>query len=188
MSVLRSVSPIHIEYLQNMGVGASMSVSILRDGAMGTVRLPSLRPAPRLVRAAHRRRTVRPDVLLDSGGPRARGRGRLREPRAQNPGTDDRSRRFARHSSAAIVDFVADYRKMIGCDGIAVWSEEKITLSGETPTEAEVMDSSTSSTGPRQAAFPPAPRSRRSMRPANRSATVLRVSSPCRSRGCRAIA
>ena len=34
MSVLRSVSPIHIEYLQNMGVGASMSVSILRDGKL----------------------------------------------------------------------------------------------------------------------------------------------------------
>lgn len=28
--VLRSVSPIHLEYLQNMGVGASMSVSLLR--------------------------------------------------------------------------------------------------------------------------------------------------------------
>src|ERR1700753_882475 len=34
MSVLRSVSPIHIEYLQNMGVGASMSVSILREGKL----------------------------------------------------------------------------------------------------------------------------------------------------------
>ena len=34
MSVLRSVSPIHIEYLRNMGVGASMSVSILRDGKL----------------------------------------------------------------------------------------------------------------------------------------------------------
>lgn len=34
MSVLRSVSPIHIEYLQNMGVGASMSVSILREGRL----------------------------------------------------------------------------------------------------------------------------------------------------------
>ncbi|MDU6747350.1 MAG: GAF domain-containing protein, partial [Bradyrhizobium sp.] len=32
MSVLRAVSPIHIEYLRNMGVAASMSVSILRDG------------------------------------------------------------------------------------------------------------------------------------------------------------
>jgi light-regulated signal transduction histidine kinase (bacteriophytochrome) len=33
-AVLRSVSPIHIEYLQNMGVGASMSVSIIVDGRL----------------------------------------------------------------------------------------------------------------------------------------------------------
>lgn len=32
MSTLRSVSKIHIEYLRNMGVGASMSASILVDG------------------------------------------------------------------------------------------------------------------------------------------------------------
>ncbi|HLP91867.1 MAG TPA: GAF domain-containing protein [Nostocaceae cyanobacterium] len=30
-SVLRSVSPIHIEYLKNMGVDASMSISLIRD-------------------------------------------------------------------------------------------------------------------------------------------------------------
>lgn len=30
-SVLRSVSPIHLQYLQNMGIGASMSISILKD-------------------------------------------------------------------------------------------------------------------------------------------------------------
>ena len=33
-AVLRSVSPIHIEYLRNMGVGASMSVSIVIDGKL----------------------------------------------------------------------------------------------------------------------------------------------------------
>jgi chemotaxis family two-component system sensor kinase Cph1 len=33
-SVLRSVSPIHIEYLKNMGVGASMSISIVVDGQL----------------------------------------------------------------------------------------------------------------------------------------------------------
>jgi light-regulated signal transduction histidine kinase (bacteriophytochrome)/CheY-like chemotaxis protein len=32
LSLLRSVSPIHIEYLKNMGVGASMSISIIVDG------------------------------------------------------------------------------------------------------------------------------------------------------------
>ncbi|MEG4281530.1 GAF domain-containing protein [Microcoleus sp. A006_D1] len=30
-SVLRSVSPIHLEYLQNMGVAASMSISLIKD-------------------------------------------------------------------------------------------------------------------------------------------------------------
>ena len=34
LSMLRSVSPIHIEYLRNMGVGASMSVSILVEGQL----------------------------------------------------------------------------------------------------------------------------------------------------------
>ncbi|NEK95284.1 SpoIIE family protein phosphatase, partial [Modestobacter muralis] len=33
-STLRSVSPIHCEYLQNMGVRASMSISLLRDGRL----------------------------------------------------------------------------------------------------------------------------------------------------------
>jgi chemotaxis family two-component system sensor kinase Cph1 len=33
-SVLRSVSPIHIEYLRNMGVGASMSISIVVNGKL----------------------------------------------------------------------------------------------------------------------------------------------------------
>jgi len=32
--VLRSVSPVHIQYLKNMGVGASMSVSLLPDGKL----------------------------------------------------------------------------------------------------------------------------------------------------------
>lgn len=34
LSVLRSVSPIHIEYLKNMGVEASLSISILVDGEL----------------------------------------------------------------------------------------------------------------------------------------------------------
>jgi chemotaxis family two-component system sensor kinase Cph1 len=33
-ATLRSVSPIHIEYLKNMGVTASMSISLLRDGKL----------------------------------------------------------------------------------------------------------------------------------------------------------
>ncbi|MBH1998405.1 MAG: GAF domain-containing protein [Sphingomonadaceae bacterium] len=34
LSVLRAVSPIHIEYLKNMGVGASLSISIMVEGKL----------------------------------------------------------------------------------------------------------------------------------------------------------
>ena len=34
LSVLRSVSPLHLEYLQNMGVTASMSISLMRDNKL----------------------------------------------------------------------------------------------------------------------------------------------------------
>ncbi|MET4106626.1 ATP-binding protein [Hymenobacter sp. UYP22] len=33
-AILRSVSPIHVEYLQNMGVGATMTISLIRDGQL----------------------------------------------------------------------------------------------------------------------------------------------------------
>ncbi len=33
-STLRSVSPLHVEYMRNMGTGSSMSISILRDGEL----------------------------------------------------------------------------------------------------------------------------------------------------------
>ena len=34
LSVLRAVSPIHIEYLKNMGVAASLSISIIVNGKL----------------------------------------------------------------------------------------------------------------------------------------------------------
>lgn len=34
MSAIRAVSPVHLEYLRNMGVGASMSISILKRGEL----------------------------------------------------------------------------------------------------------------------------------------------------------
>jgi light-regulated signal transduction histidine kinase (bacteriophytochrome)/CheY-like chemotaxis protein len=49
MAITRAVSPVHIEYLRNMGVGASLSISIIADGRLWgliachneTPRLPS---------------------------------------------------------------------------------------------------------------------------------------------------
>ncbi|MEG3124255.1 HWE histidine kinase domain-containing protein [Sphingomonas sp. GB1N7] len=53
ISVLRAVSPIHIEYLLNMGVQASMSISIIVDGKLWGL-FACHHYAPRLPSFAHR--------------------------------------------------------------------------------------------------------------------------------------
>ena len=141
MSVLRSVSPIHIEYLQNMGVAASMSVSILRDGALWGL-FACHHYSPRHISFERRtaaelfgqmfswileNREREADITYESHAHQIQER--LMEVAASHA-----------HSSGAIADFTADYRKMIACDGIAVWSDGHMTLSGQTPSEAEVMD------------------------------------------------
>lgn len=54
-AVLRSVSPVHLEYMRNMGTGASMSISLLREGKLwGLISCHSRAPrrVPYHVRAA----------------------------------------------------------------------------------------------------------------------------------------
>jgi light-regulated signal transduction histidine kinase (bacteriophytochrome)/CheY-like chemotaxis protein len=141
MSVLRSVSPIHIEYLTNMGVGASMSVSILRDGKLWGL-FACHHYSPRHI--SFDRRTAAElfgqmfSWILES---RERDADVAYEARAHQ--IQERMMEVAAthaHSSGSIVDFIADYRKMIQCDGIAVWSDGHITLTGDTPTEDEIKD------------------------------------------------
>ncbi len=52
-AALRSVSETHLEYLRNMGVGASFSVSLLKDGALWGL-IACHHHAPRLVSATRR--------------------------------------------------------------------------------------------------------------------------------------
>src|SRR5215468_1564174 len=140
MSVLRSVSPIHIEYLRNMGVGASMSVSILRDGKLWGL-FACHHYSPRHISFEKRTaselfgqmfswilegRERESDIDYETRAHRMQER--LMETAAMHA-----------HSKRAIIDFIGDYRRMIQCDGIAVWSDDEITLDGATPTESEVQ-------------------------------------------------
>ena len=141
MSVLRSVSPIHIEYLKNMGVDASMSVSILREGKLwGLFACHHYKP----LSLSFERRTASElfgqmfSWILES---RERESDVAYETRAHQ--VQEKLLEVAAshaHSRGAIADFLADYRAMIACDGIAVWSDGHLTLDGNTPTEDEVMD------------------------------------------------
>ena len=99
LSMLRFVSPIHIEYLKNMGVGASLSISIIVDGrTLGVVRLSSLFP---LVVRHFKQRSVSELFaqmfamrLESSRAPRDRG---IRTAGARHIGSITRCGRFRRN-------------------------------------------------------------------------------------------
>lgn len=142
MSVLRSVSPIHIEYLHNMGVKASMSVSILCDGQLWGLFACHHYASPHHI--PFERRTAAElfgqmfSWILEG---RERENDVTYETRAHK--IQERLMESAAthaHSASAIADFVPEYRKMIDCDGIAVWSGDKLTLDGKTPTAQEVQE------------------------------------------------
>jgi len=141
MSVLRSVSPIHIEYLRNMGVQASMSVSILREGRLWGL-FACHHYAPHHV--SFERRTAS-ELFGQMFSWILEGRERESDMAYETRAHQIQERLMESvathaHSTRAIIDFISDYRKMIECDGIAVWSEGEITLDGETPTESEVQE------------------------------------------------
>ena len=190
MSVLRSVSPIHIEYLQQHGRRRlDVGLDPARGQALGPVRLPSLFAAPYFFREAHGVRIVRPDVLLDTGGPRARRRRLLRDARPSDPGTADGARGDACTQHPRDPRF---HRRLSQDDRLrrhrGVVRRRDHARRRDADGDRGQGPRSASSTAPRRAASAPAPRSPSSMRPANPSATAPRASSRFRSRGCRATA
>ncbi|MES2907373.1 MAG: HWE histidine kinase domain-containing protein [Pseudomonadota bacterium] len=139
MSVLRAVSNIHIEYLQNMGVGASMSISIIVGGELWGLFACHHMSARHI---SFERRTAAElygqvfSLILET---------RLRE---QVVESENRARSmhdklmslFAddQQPSKHIRDFVADFKDSIPSDGVAIVLEDQITLKGITPREEEI--------------------------------------------------
>lgn len=134
LSVLRAVSPIHIEYLGNMGVRASMSISIVVEGRLWGL-FACHHYAPRL--PSFLDRTVAElfgsmfSLMLEA-----------RE-RAAISGYEDRGRAVSDRVMAAIArdnSRLADAEWLAGviadtipCDGVGVYFDGKTTLSGLTP-------------------------------------------------------
>ena len=184
MSVLRSVSPIHIEYLRNMGVGASMSVSILRDGKLWGL-FACHHYSPRHISFEKRTgvRAVRADVLLDRGGTRARGRRRLRGARPPGAGAADRDRGLPRAQPARDRRFprrLSQHDRLRRHRGVVRRQDHAPGRDADRGRGEGARRAS--STGRRRDGSSPAPRSPRSMPRASPSATAPPAFSPSRSR------
>lgn len=136
MSVLRSVSPIHIEYLQNMGVGASMSVSILRDGRLwglfachhyGAHNVPfERRTAAELFGQMF-------SLLMESRERDSEAAYEARARKLHNQLVTVMAAEATRFDS--IVSHLDEIADLLSCDGIGIWSGGHATLQGMAPSQ-----------------------------------------------------
>lgn len=138
MSVLRSVSPIHIEYLQNMGVGASMSVSILRDGKLWGL-FACHHYAPHNV--PFERRTAAElfgqmfSLLMESRERDSESAYEARARKLHNQLVTVMAAEATRFDS--IVSHLDEIADLLSCDGIGVWTGGYATLQGVAPTQEQ---------------------------------------------------
>ncbi|WP_120007769.1 HWE histidine kinase domain-containing protein [Teichococcus vastitatis] len=138
LSVLRSVSPIHIEYLRNMGVRASMSISVLRRGRLwGLIACHHNEP----LRVPFERRTAAElfgqifSLLLES---RERELEQARDAEANRVHQRLMAALGAmRPGSRSLTEFLEMLAEVIPCDGVGLWSKSGTALRGHAPSAEE---------------------------------------------------
>ena len=138
MSMLRSVSPIHIEYLNNMGVQASMSVSILREGRLWGL-FACHHYEPLLIGFATRTAAElfgqMFSLMMEN---RERAAESAYEARAHKihqrliTAMASEGRRFE-----SITDRLDEIADLLPCDGVGFWMDDRAVLLGRTPDDAE---------------------------------------------------
>lgn len=138
---LRSVSPIHCEYLRNMGVAASMSISVMVEGRLWGL-IACHHYAPRILSMPDRvaaelfgqffslqLETLKQKRNLDSAAGARR--------------TLDRFLHLASHEvelDALLRRNLVELRQLMPCDGVGVWMNRRWSGHGATPPEAAMPD------------------------------------------------
>ncbi|VVT02445.1 conserved hypothetical protein [Sphingomonas aurantiaca] len=138
-AVTRAVSPVHIEYLTNMGVGASLSISIIVEGRLwGLIACHHVDPrCPSFVmRTAAELFGHMYSMTLES---RLRGDAATDERNAR--ALSDRMMTAIAGDETLLInaEWIRDIvGGMIQCDGVAIFQPGKLTLNGATPPESEI--------------------------------------------------
>ncbi len=141
LSTLRSVSPVHLQYMRNMGTAASMSVSIMRGDRLWGL-ISCHHHAPRTVPFAARSAIeLLAHVFSLQLAAREQTDGFVYRMRLQS-GMPDLLGRMTQH--ADITEGIAHHWESVVAltesTGVAVVSRGSCTLRGETPTEREVKE------------------------------------------------
>ncbi|KLK92049.1 ATPase [Microvirga vignae] len=138
-SVLRSVSPVHLEYMRNMGTPASMSISILRDGALwGLISCHNSEPKRVSLPARNACDFLTQIFSLQL---EARENTTLAENRVRLGAIQARLLAYMAGESLfvdGLVNHPADLMLLAGAQGVAIVTDEHCWCLGETPGEDEV--------------------------------------------------
>lgn len=138
---LRSVSPIHIQYLKNMGVRASMSVSIVVDGALWGL-LAFHHTSPKLVPYELREMCTHVGQILSQQVKACEQdelhQQRLRLAAAREDLVDILSKVSA--IEQVLLERTGELQRVLPADGVAVLFGDRISRAGHTPTEGEIRE------------------------------------------------
>lgn len=138
---LRSVSPIHCQYLQNMGVHASMSISILIDGELWGL-ISCHHESPKVVPVPLR-------VGAELFGHYFSLQISVAERRAHIVASSVARERLDKILAGLAVDetlmeglrdHLDAFSELFDCDGVGLWAENQWTASGVTPTHDEALE------------------------------------------------
>jgi len=138
---LRSVSPIHCEYLRNMGVGASMSISIIIDGELwGLVACHHY--GPRTLSMAERVAAELFGEFLSLHLNALRHKQSLDAAAAARSALDGLLQQavHVEDINGLLRSRLSEFARLIPADGVAMWLDGKLTVTGTTPPESAIVD------------------------------------------------
>ena len=140
MSILRSVSPTHLDYMRNMGVRASMSISVLQGGRLWGL-IACHHGAPRHIDLEMR-------LTAELFGQMFSYLLEVRE-REEDEIYDARAKEIHDHIAPAFAspgasintlpDFLSELADYVDADGVGSYSAGEVSLLGLTPTSEEFL-------------------------------------------------
>lgn len=140
-SILRSVSPVHIQYLKNMGVGASASFSLVKEGELwGLIACHNMRPRGlnwdqrTICRALSSTLARQIKAKEDVNAYRERVRLRSFEDRIIELLSREGS------LSAALSKHLSEVKRMFNADGVAVVRADELVSTGKCPPEPAIRE------------------------------------------------
>lgn len=136
---LRSVSPVHLKYLRNMGVAASASFSIVKDDRLWGL-IACHNAQPRMI-ALDRRNGCRALVAALSRQIKARSETEMYRERMRLRTMEDRIGALLLRDGSldhALAHHLDEVQQMLGADGVAIRRGGEIVTIGKAPTVAQI--------------------------------------------------